>query len=464
MRCHQARKRLIAARGRMALYGHDRELLDHLRQCRECALLAQAEQTMRRDLDTAAPDDNVDVVGLPAFRKLVEARAAGIAKRNYRETNRMSEMVDNLRRRPRVSLTLGLAVVVLLFVTLVPMKWDSEVGYEVALAGVDKNLAMDQFRIQQLLDKLGIENANIQLGNCEATCKLTIGDLKNEREVKIVTTAFDELGNCVLEFVEPVMGEHRGSLAGQMKNAFFHSQSDPDDETIHKTVIACLTELQENGEGFSIWVTDSSCGQTTVDLMMQGDSITMNQSMQMLLNAPGGPDIQIVHNDPDGMTLNITDEDGVVHEINLEDPGAIEQLEALGLNVQTLVKGDSTVMQMVMIAQCDSAFDTDGDGSAKVGQDAVPEDFSLAQNYPNPFNPNTTIEFTLAAAGHTSLDIYNIQGQKVKTLVDDVMTAGEHTVEWNATDESGSRVASGVYFYRLTAGDYTLSKKMTLLK
>lgn len=94
----------------------------------------------------------------------------------------------------------------------------------------------------------------------------------------------------------------------------------------------------------------------------------------------------------------------------------------------------------------------------------VPASFSLSQNYPNPFNPSTEISFSLPAAGYAELSVFNMLGQKVATLVDGNMTAGEHVVTWNGQNESGAQVASGVYFYRLATGVQTETKKMMLLK
>jgi len=89
----------------------------------------------------------------------------------------------------------------------------------------------------------------------------------------------------------------------------------------------------------------------------------------------------------------------------------------------------------------------------------VPDVFALNQNYPNPFNPSTEISFGLPVASHVELTIYNILGQKVETLVDREMEAGNHTVTWNA-----DKVSSGVYFYRIAAKDFTETKKMLMLK
>jgi hypothetical protein len=94
----------------------------------------------------------------------------------------------------------------------------------------------------------------------------------------------------------------------------------------------------------------------------------------------------------------------------------------------------------------------------------VPMNYSLAQNYPNPFNPTTTIGFALPMAGDVKLDVFNLLGQKVKTLVNTEMLAGEHKVVWDGTTDAGTRVASGVYFYRLSTDQFTDTKKMLMLK
>jgi hypothetical protein len=94
----------------------------------------------------------------------------------------------------------------------------------------------------------------------------------------------------------------------------------------------------------------------------------------------------------------------------------------------------------------------------------VPSGYTLDQNYPNPFNPTTNIRFTLSAAADVRLDIYNTLGQHVKTIVNNTIEAGEHTVVWNGESSDGTRVASGIYLYRLQADDYTETRKMILLK
>jgi hypothetical protein len=94
----------------------------------------------------------------------------------------------------------------------------------------------------------------------------------------------------------------------------------------------------------------------------------------------------------------------------------------------------------------------------------IPVEFALSQNYPNPFNLETQFFLSLPAESKVSFVIYNIAGQKVKTLVDDQMNAGTHTITWDGTNQSGNVVSSGIYFYKVVAGDIVTTKKMILMK
>jgi len=98
------------------------------------------------------------------------------------------------------------------------------------------------------------------------------------------------------------------------------------------------------------------------------------------------------------------------------------------------------------------------------GSVVVPKVFALEQNYPNPFNPITTIKFALPEPASVRLEVYNLLGQRVITLIDKELPAGDYTTRWEGTDNSGQPVASGVYLYRIDAGKFKSSKKMILLK
>ena len=104
-----------------------------------------------------------------------------------------------------------------------------------------------------------------------------------------------------------------------------------------------------------------------------------------------------------------------------------------------------------------TAIDEEGTGNQ-------PARFHLSQNYPNPFNPETVIEYALPELSDISVVIYNLRGQEVRRWDILFQSAGYHTIRWNGTTALGNPVPSGVYLYRLQAGDFVLTRKMVLLK
>jgi hypothetical protein len=102
--------------------------------------------------------------------------------------------------------------------------------------------------------------------------------------------------------------------------------------------------------------------------------------------------------------------------------------------------------------------------NVSIDQSNIPSMFSLIQNYPNPFNPNTKIGYTLPKEKYVTLLIFDILGREVITLVDEVKTPGYLSVNWNGLDNLGNDCGAGMYFYHLTAGNFSQTKKMILLK
>ncbi|MCP3685683.1 MAG: T9SS type A sorting domain-containing protein [bacterium] len=100
-----------------------------------------------------------------------------------------------------------------------------------------------------------------------------------------------------------------------------------------------------------------------------------------------------------------------------------------------------------------------GEWGERGGEEVLPTTTALNQNYPNPFNSTTTISFDIVQSGNVNLSVYNLAGQKIESLVDGRMNAGQHNITWDA-----STFSSGVYFYKLTTTGKTFTKRMTLLK
>jgi hypothetical protein len=126
-----------------------------------------------------------------------------------------------------------------------------------------------------------------------------------------------------------------------------------------------------------------------------------------------------------------------------------------GINLQDNYAGDSLNIQWTGLSWTNVE---------EIESGGVPESFSLFQNYPNPFNPRTRIEFSIAEDSYVTIEIFNIKGEIVKTLVHQYLSAGHKAITWDGEDESGSRVSSGIYFYRLTSDGFVSTKKMMLIK
>lgn len=117
----------------------------------------------------------------------------------------------------------------------------------------------------------------------------------------------------------------------------------------------------------------------------------------------------------------------------------LSQFQAISANLQTLVKPNSEASQL-------------------------PTEFTLSQNFPNPFNPTTKIKFGIPKKTFTKLEIFNVLGQSVRTLISNELDPSFYEFQWNGTSNSGKQVSSGVYFYRIEAGDFVKTRKMLFLK
>ena len=113
------------------------------------------------------------------------------------------------------------------------------------------------------------------------------------------------------------------------------------------------------------------------------------------------------------------------------------------------------------IEETDPALKT---GPESINLLSVPEEYKMSVNFPNPFNPSTTVQYAVPQTSHVSIEIYNMLGQSVRILVDEVKTAGYHTVQWDGRNEAGDTVSSGTYLYKMQAGEFVQTQKMVMAK
>ncbi len=150
----------------------------------------------------------------------------------------------------------------------------------------------------------------------------------------------------------------------------------------------------------------------------------------------------------------------VVENIYAEDPEFADP-DNYNFMVSDFFKEIAIGSDGVVVGDVNWAFVPTGVSTHKAN---VPASFSLKQNYPNPFNPTTTINYTLTKNIHVKLSVYNILGQKIKALIDKQQTAGQHVVHWDGKNGAGQQVSTGVYIYKLEAGDFSKTMKMLLLR
>lgn len=129
-------------------------------------------------------------------------------------------------------------------------------------------------------------------------------------------------------------------------------------------------------------------------------------------------------------------------------------------------EGTDTYVPKHNLSICDTITTTTDvrwiDGGTE--EESKPTSFFISQNYPNPFNPVTNFKVSLPKASHVKIEVFNILGQNIRTLVDEDMKAGVFIVDWDGKDEKGMGVSSGVYFYRIIADQFSDIKKMILLR
>lgn len=170
----------------------------------------------------------------------------------------------------------------------------------------------------------------------------------------------------------------------------------------------------------------------------------------------GDWDVYIDQGSPTGY-VNPGESTDIIVAVNIPADADVDEFQEFRLTVTSAMDpGNSSTSGLVRTTAAASAAD-DYDPF-------IPGVFTLHQNYPNPFNPNTNIQFSLERAGNVKLEVYNVIGQRIRTLMDQYCGAGEYSVEWDGRSESGQSVASGIYFYRLTSDEYSRTRKMMLMK
>lgn len=437
MRCQEVRRRLVAVSSSEDMKNCGADMRLHLAACPACLQHAEAQLELTRSLRGASAAVDTDGAHLSAVRSLVESRVAQITT-EHKWSLIMSRFTHSIRR-PVYMIPSVVAIVALLALTLFPWRVDNSGGYLVAFAGVDKDLALHNYGVQRVLQRLGITGADVEVGDCEASCNLTIRDLRDEKEVGKVVSVMCQLSDCQLLEVAreddaspnislniPGKKEFTFEADGNVRCDFTQQLSAEDLEQIEVVV----HEVQFGEGGMAACVGDSG---GSIYLVKIGNCQTPCVLAPECIN---------------GLPTGIVSADSITLTF---DVGCGSKTGGAGENEFYFDDSPAGADPAALSKQESSSGPIHG--------------YQLNQNYPNPFNAGTTISFNVADdGGQVTLAIFNVQGQLVKTLVDRHLAAGPHEITWDGTDTRGSAVASGVYLYRLTAGEYIETKKMSLIK
>jgi len=234
------------------------------------------------------------------------------------------------------------------------------------------------------------------------------------------------------------------------------------------------------GEGLNLLNPDGTARTCDIDLVL----VETDRERLLALD-----DLQLPP--ADSVTLELTPGDGLrvanfgaasSYDLVIRDLGGPEMKEfihfdiAVGANSeQHLVPNWNNVSEAQLMVIVDDGIDGVVDDTLYLSNGSpldveddhgslLPYRFELSQNYPNPFNPATTIEYSLPRRSSVKIDVFNLLGQKVRTLVDREESAGAYSITWDGTSSTGEAVSTGVYFYRFQADDHVETKKMLLLK
>ncbi len=222
MKCSHARKRLERSNWQYSAYCRDRELLEHLAACAECAALVRADEAIQRDFQALGEIQPTPGLSINELRQRIESIGSPADQVSVHRVSPGRSGPANLR--PRLAMLAAAAMIALL--ALIPFNFREQVGYEIAIAGVGKDVALNYDKANSLLDalgmgkdeatvlldSLGVSQIQFSVGECSETCRLTISDLKTERDVRLMVKAIIDLGCCQIDNIAPIFRSESTSL------------------------------------------------------------------------------------------------------------------------------------------------------------------------------------------------------------------------------------------------------------
>jgi hypothetical protein len=279
--------------------------------------------------------------------------------------------------------------------------------------------------------------------------------------VDLVDGTDPDNGNPLASFTVDLVTDESGTLAFSPSNLFVIAGA-PNDSLTLLVKHNARTEADDPA-AVELLLVNAAAGAGTLDFHVMGGGLDQTVGpmdfgafSDYLGGVPGDYDVEVLQSG-DGASLGI-------YRFALDAyAGEVVTLVAAPADSSGGASAKRATVTLVAF-DADGALITGADVTAVDGADTLPQTFALRQNYPNPFEASTTIRYDLPVRAEVRLAIYDVLGRTVRTLVAREQFAGAHAVVWDGRDDAGREVASGLYVYRLTAGAFTKSAEMILLK
>jgi hypothetical protein len=309
-----------------------------------------------------------------------------------------------------------------------------------------------------------------QIGSFNIVVSVSDGALADTAKAKITVTPSNRAPSFVTKLRDTTINEGKTLT-------FSYSATDPDaGTTIAYSLSNAPTGATISASGVLTFTPPATPAGSYVITAVASDglladtakaTVTVNRKPVNVSRTPSNP-TTISRNVPTTFTVTASDPDGNTLTFTWKVNGVAEATTGNSL-AKTFTDAHNTPKTVVAIFADPGGLKDSTTWSFTItpveGNEAIPTDYALGQNYPNPFNPSTRISFSLPRETPVTLEVYNMLGVKIRTLMaGQTKSAGFYTISWDGKDDAGNVMSSGIYLYRVSAGSFVASKKMTLLK
>jgi hypothetical protein len=439
MKCREAQEKLNKLAGNLLTAEEKQALNEHLDQCPDCARLVLAEQLLTDDIDRIRSTQPLRPMTVDQVRKAIAVR-----EERYQKTGLgariMRQLSNTINTRPRLSLAMAAACVLLIASVLVPFEGSRPVGYQVAFAAPGQDLVLNRENAERMLASLRLDDARIAVEQTDSEPEYVIAPLRDTAQVNRLTAALDSLGcKRVRTDITSRKPEKRTIWQVIFSDDTRTSAGSPDERLHPKSGPTIVNDLKEElGDNFVLWLpAGDQRGEDLSGILVEKQG---EKSSIWLMGDDGkiSSDDCGWHQFLNNAIMNTETPDGKPATFKLYEIEDVRKLEKMGYNFATMEWGTP---QQIPIPGLGPRLDE------------VTFDVSTRE---------TVIEYMIPQAYEVSIVILDEDLSEIRVLLDCMPLAGIYQVGWDGLDADGNPVGPGSYFCQFTAGDYVEIREVIL--